>query len=75
MGIGGVVVGYRRGDPRRLSALAQGFESVPIKACYAGCGYEVYFVKSGVDAYMKRDPHVMCQDCYDRYKPQVQSEL
>lgn len=73
-GLGGLLIGYRRGDPNRLAALARGFDSVPVKRCIS-CGEDVYFVKSGVDAYMQRDPSVMCQDCYTIHKPQAQAEL
>lgn len=72
-GLGALLVGYRRDDPRRLSALAQGIESVSIqKECIAGCGHEPYFVRSGIDAYMSRDPHVICQVCYDLYRDEIQ---
>ncbi len=75
MGLGALVVGYRRDDPRRLSALAQGVESISLGKRCISCGADVYFVRSGVDAYRTRDPHVICDQCYQQHKPQLQSEL
>lgn len=75
-GLRAVIVGYRQNDRRRLRLIDQeGIESVAIKACVAGCGYPVYFVKSGQDAYMSRDPEVICDPCYQQHKDQVQAEL
>lgn len=75
-GLRAVIVGYRRHDRRRLRLIDQhGLHSVAIKNCVAGCGYPVYFVQSGQDAYRSRDPEVICQECYDQHRDQVQAEL
>jgi len=75
-GLERVIVGYRHHDRRRLRLIdQQGIDSVAIKKCVAGCGYPVFFVKSGQDAYMSRDPEVICDDCYQRDKQHVQAAL
>lgn len=75
-GLERVLVGYREGD-RQIKRLKDehGLTAVMIKRCVAGCGYPVYFVPSGVDAYMTRDPEVICDVCYPLYKNQIMAEL
>ncbi len=71
-----VIVGYRKGD-RRIYRLEHehGQIAVQVAYCAAGCGYPVHFVKSGQDAYMVRDPEVVCEPCYERYKDDIHAEL
>lgn len=74
-GLRAVVVGYRKDDRRRLRLVHEhGIASVPVKRC-ASCGYPTFFVASGQDAYMQRDPEVLCDPCYQRHKDQVVAEL
>ena len=74
--LGRVVVGYRKQDRRRyLLEREQGLSSVETTTCAAGCGYPVFFVRSGYDAARFRDAEVICDDCYQRYKPEIQEAL
>jgi len=75
-GLGRVVIGYRKHDRRRLRLIDEhGMQSVAVRKCAADCGYPVYFVRSGLDAARTRDAEVICQECYDRHKDQIQAEL
>ena len=75
-GLGRVVVGYRKHDRRRLRLIDEhGVHSVAVRNCAADCGYPVFFVASGLAAARDRDAEVVCQECYDRYKDQIQEAL
>lgn len=75
-GLGRLVVGYRKHDRRRLRLIDEhGVQSVAVRKCVAGCGYPVYFVQSGLDAARTRDAEVICDECYQQHKDQVQDEL
>jgi hypothetical protein len=75
-GLGRVVVGYRANDRRRLQLLdTYGITSVPIRKCMAGCGYDVYFYSGGVDAVRERDAEVVCDECRQRYYPEIMAEI
>lgn len=75
-GLRAVIVGYRHNDRRRLRLAGEtGLQSVPIRKCVAGCGFPVYFVPSGQTAFRERDPEVICTECYELHKDQVQAEL
>lgn len=75
-GLGRVVVGYRANDRRRLKLLDDyGITSVPVRKCMAGCGYDVYFYSGGIDAVRERDAEVVCDECRQRYYPEIMAEL
>lgn len=75
-GLGRIVVGYRANDRRRLKLLDEfGINSVPIRKCIAGCGYDVYFYSGGVDAVRERDAEVVCDECRQRYYPELMAEI
>lgn len=75
-GSGQLLVGYREHSRRRLELIDRfGVDSVAIKPCVADCGYPVFFVDSGVQTYRKRDPDVICEECFALYRPQVEAEL
>lgn len=75
-GLGSVVVGYRPGD-RRILALADryGIHTVAVRKCVAGCGYPVRFYSGGVDAARDRDAEVVCDECRQRYYPEIMADL
>lgn len=74
-GLGRVIVGYRKGE-RRIYQLEHehGQRAVEVGKC-ASCGWPTCFVKSGQDAYMLRDPEILCEQCYELHKGQVEAEL
>jgi hypothetical protein len=74
-GLERVVVGYRKGD-RRIYRLEHehGQIAVRVGKC-ASCGWPTHFVKSGQDAYMQRDPEILCEECYKRYERDIVAEL
>ena len=74
-GLERVIVGYRKGD-REIHRLEDeyGQRAVFVSYC-ASCGWPTHFVKSGQDAYMTRDPVVLCTECFARHKDQVIAEL
>ena len=75
-GLGRVVVGYREGDRRRHQLQAQfGITSVMVRKCVAGCGYPVYFYSGGIQAVRDRDAEVVCDECRQRYYPELMAEL
>lgn len=76
MSIERYIVGYRPGS-RRIHELEDryGIHTVAVRACIAGCGYPVHFTTSGVQAIRERDPEVICEECRDRYYPDLQREL
>jgi hypothetical protein len=75
-GLGRVVVGYRANDRRRLRLEDEfGITSVAVRRCVAGCGYPVYFYSGGVDAIRDRDAEVVCDECRQRYYPEIMAEL
>lgn len=74
-GLGRVVVGYRKGDRRILQLEDQGQAVHETTRCAAGCGYPVFYVQSGWDAARFRDAEVICTECYELYKPEIQEAL
>lgn len=73
-GLGRVVVGYRANDRRRLELIDRfGVAVVPVRNCVAGCGYPVYFTPSGIDAARTRDAEVICDQCYQAHKAEIQA--
>ena len=74
-GLERVIVGYRKGD-RRVYRLADehGQHAVEVGKCVS-CGWPTMFVKSGQDAYMLRDPEILCEECYERHHDDVMAEL
>lgn len=73
--LGRVVVGYRPGDRRIKRAEDQGHPVRVTTSCAAGCGYPVWYTPSGYDAARNRDAEVICDDCYQRYKSEIQEAL
>lgn len=75
-GLGRVVVGYRPGD-RRVHKLhdEHGLEVRQVRKCVAGCGYPVFFYSGGYDAAWERDAEVMCDNCYQENRMDVQAAL
>ena len=74
-GLGRVVVGYRKGDRRIHQLEDQGQPVRETTRCAAGCGYPVYYVASGYDAARSRDAEVICSECYETYKAEIQEAL
>lgn len=75
-GLGRIVVGYRANDRRKLYlADTYGIQAVAIRKCVAGCGYDVYFYSGGVDAVRERDAEVVCDECRQRYYPEIMAEI
>lgn len=75
-GIGRVVVGYRSHDRRRHYLLDTfGISSVPVRKCMAGCGYDVFFYSGGIDAVREKDAEVVCDECRQRYYPEILAEV
>jgi hypothetical protein len=75
-GLGRVVVGYRQNDRRRHQLLDQyGITSVAVRNCAADCGYPVYFFSGGIDAVRDRDAEVICDECRQRYYPEILADL
>lgn len=68
-GLGRVVVGYRP-DERG----AHYPEAVEVGKC-VGCSCPVYLVKSGQDAYMGRDPVLVCSYCNAENHDAIIAEL
>lgn len=75
-GLGRIVVGYRQNDRRRLQLLDTfGVHSVPVRKCVAGCGYDVFFYSGGIDAVRERDAEVVCDECRQRYYPELMEDV
>lgn len=66
-----VVVGYRENDPRRWQLRNQ----VTRADKCIDCDHVVYYVRSGIDAIRSRDALVMCDQCYQSQKEEVQASL
>lgn len=75
-GIGRIVVGHREGS-RKVQQLADlyGIHCVKVRKCMAGCGYPVYFASGGIDAVRERDAEVVCEECKERYYPDLMAEI
>ena len=73
--LGRVVVGYRPGDRRIRRAEDQGEAVRTTTRCAAGCGYPVLFTVSGYDAARYRDAEVICDNCYQENKAEIQEAL
>lgn len=69
MSLGRVLVGFREHDRRRLKLVDDyGIAYVAIRPCAAGCGYPVYVNASGLETMHERDPEVLCEECADLYR-------
>lgn len=73
--LGRVVVGWRPGDRAMQRAIDQGETVRETSRCAAGCGYPVFYAYSGYTAARDRDAEVICDDCYQRYKDEIQEAL
>lgn len=74
--LGRVIVGYRLNDRRRLKLVHEhGVEAVAIRRCLAGCGYDVYILRSNLHAVHEKDPEVVCDDCYQAHRHEIEARL
>ncbi len=70
-----VIVGFREHDRRRLRIAAEyGVAYVRVRNCAADCGYPVYFNASALEK-LGQGAEVVCQDCADRYMPEIRDAL
>ena len=74
-GLGRIVVGYRNNAALQRMLRETGQQAFPTRACAAGCGYTVFFVRSGFDAARYRDAEPICDRCYQEEKGSVQQAL